>query len=177
MKNDLNSITRLSWILFTIGMILCWAPGFFGISWAAPKRLEGVKAGNCAACHEGEKVLPAGHVNTADLAGGDCKACHRTGPLALRGKIPLSHVHQQGGIGCAPCHGKTGTAKAPAQDQCATCHGSPDGLAKKTAKVKPENPHTSPHYGTSLDCNLCHHQHARSENFCAQCHDFKFVVP
>ncbi|MBW2098891.1 MAG: cytochrome c3 family protein [Deltaproteobacteria bacterium] len=32
------------------------------------------------------------------------------------------------------------------------------------------NPHNSPHYGADLDCNFCHHQHSKSENFCAQCH-------
>jgi cytochrome c oxidase cbb3-type subunit 3 len=38
------------------------------------------------------------------------------------------------------------------------------------APSPPPNPHTSPHYGTELDCNLCHRQHAKSENYCAQCH-------
>jgi uncharacterized paraquat-inducible protein A len=27
-------------------------------------------------------------------------------------------------------------------------------------------------------CNLCHHQHEKSENYCAQCHsNFDFKVP
>jgi len=48
---------------------------------------------------------------------------------------------------------------------------------QQEAGVKPSNPHTSPHYGMSLDCNLCHHQHAKSENYCSQCHKFDFKVP
>jgi hypothetical protein len=43
--------------------------------------------------------------------------------------------------------------------------------------TKPTNPHTSPHYGTDLDCNLCHHQHAASEDYCAYCHDYDFKTP
>ncbi len=35
-----------------------------------------------------------------------------------------------------------------------------------------EPPHTSPHYGTELDCTLCHKQHAKNENYCNQCHKF-----
>jgi hypothetical protein len=27
------------------------------------------------------------------------------------------------------------------------------------------------------DCNLCHHQHGRSEDDCAQCHQFECRVP
>ena len=50
---------------------------------------------------------------------------------------------------------------------CEMCHG----------KVKPHNPHTSPHYQDKLECTNCHLGHEKSENFCAQCHDFKFNVP
>jgi hypothetical protein len=28
-----------------------------------------------------------------------------------------------------------------------------------------------------LDCGLCHHQHSKSENFCSQCHGWKYLVP
>ena len=62
-------------------------------------------------------------------------------------------------------------------DKCVSCHGPTEGLAQKTKEIKPTNPHTSPHYGTELDCNLCHHQHTRSEDFCGQCHSFKFKTP
>lgn len=78
--------------------------------------------------------------------------------------------------------GKTAFIKAKTPEpvemsQCVTCHGATAKLAEKTKDIKPSNPHTSPHYGTDLDCNLCHHQHAKSENYCVQCHKFDFVVP
>ena len=60
---------------------------------------------------------------------------------------------------------------------CLVCHGSAAKVALKTQNTKPNNPHDSPHYGTQLDCNFCHRQHAKSEDYCAQCHKFNFVVP
>ena len=47
---------------------------------------------------------------------------------------------------------------------------------KKTAKVKPTNPHVSPHYGKDLECTNCHMGHMEPENFCNQCHQFDFKV-
>lgn len=57
--------------------------------------------------------------------------------------------------------------------------GAPIGalLTASTAGVKPTNPHNSPHYGKHADCNLCHHQHEKSENYCTQCHKFDFKLP
>lgn len=50
--------------------------------------------------------------------------------------------------------------------------------AVKTADIKPTDPHKNRHYNTEADCNLCHHQHGKSENFCLPCHDrFNFHVP
>ena len=144
---------------------------------AAPKLLPDAKAGDCAACHGKDKVLPDSHPDTKAMNWKGCQACHKEGRMALDGKMPGSHVHQLGGVNCAACHGKTGKPEALAMEKCVSCHGSTAKLAEKTAKVKPENPHTSPHYGTDLDCNLCHHQHARSENYCNQCHSFNFKVP
>jgi hypothetical protein len=81
------------------------------------------------------------------------------------------------GLDCTKCHGKTKKPEAATMEQCVACHGPAAKLAEKTQTVKPKNPHTSPHYGTELDCNLCHHQHAKSENYCNQCHQFDFKVP
>jgi hypothetical protein len=50
-------------------------------------------------------------------------------------------------------------------------------VSAATASVKPTNPHNSPHYGKNADCNLCHHQHEKSENYCTQCHKFDFKLP
>jgi hypothetical protein len=148
-----------------------------GSAEAAPKRIATAKAGDCAACHGAEKVLPADHKDTKAMTGADCLGCHeKTGPSSLRTKMPASHTHQFAGVNCAKCHGKTKKPEEVKMKQCVACHNT-DKLAEKTAGVKPKNPHESPHYGKTLDCNLCHHQHGKSENYCNQCHRFDFVVP
>lgn len=143
----------------------------------AAERLSSAKADNCAACHKGQKVLPADHVNTKAMTYRDCLNCHeKTGPQKLEGKLPSGHIHGLNGITCAKCHGKIKKPEEVEMKQCVMCHNA-DRMTSKTSGVKPANPHTSPHYGTSLDCNLCHHQHRKSENYCAQCHSFDFEVP
>lgn len=165
------------------GRIACLLIGLLGImifsqtGWAAPKLLPKAKGGDCQACHGDEKVLPPGHADSRSMSWEGCRACHREGNMSLKGKMPGSHRHLLSGVTCVQCHGNTSKPQNLSLDKCVSCHGSPDKLAAKTAKVKPENPHTSPHYGTTLDCNLCHHQHAKSENYCSQCHQFKFSVP
>ena len=146
------------------------------IAVAAPKKVPTAKGGDCAACHGQEKVFSPSHVDTKGMGYKDCLGCHdKAGPQKLAGKLPGSHLHQLNGITCAKCH-VTKAPEAVPMDTCVKCH-NPDRLVEKTAKVKPENPHTSPHYGNTLDCNACHHQHQKSENFCAQCHKFNFTVP
>jgi len=88
----------------------------------------------------------------------------------------LSGAHMLKGVGCAGCHADV---KAPEPVQATTCIGchNVDDVAAKSAAVKPTNPHTSPHYGKKSDCNLCHHQHEASENYCLSCHNFQFKVP
>ena len=158
-------------------LVVVFLVGTAGMTFAAPKRVATAKPGNCMACHGSEKVLPQGHEDTKAMTFEACKECHpKTGAPRLEGTMPGSHLHQLSGVTCVKCHGKTKKVEAVKMKQCATCH-NPDKLAERTEKVKPENPHTSPHYGTGLDCNVCHHQHAKSENFCSQCHKFDFVVP
>jgi hypothetical protein len=106
-----------------------------------------------------------------------CRACHTRDNMSLTGKFPGSHTHMLSGVNCVACHGKTKQPEEVAMEKCVACHGSTAKLAEKTKDVKPTNPHTSPHYGTELDCNLCHKQHAKSENYCAQCHKFDYKVP
>ena len=147
------------------------------VALAAPKRISTAKGGDCAACHGQEKVLSPSHADTKNMAYKDCLGCHdRKGPQKLTRKLPGSHTHQLTGIACTKCHEKGSKPEAVSMDKCVTCHNA-DKLAEKTAKVKPENPHTSPHYGNTLDCNACHHQHRKSEDFCGQCHKFDFAVP
>ena len=151
----MRSRTGATKIICFLGIVACCllqlTAAVQGVS-AAPKQVPGAKAGGCKACHQGDK-------------------------MALAGTMPGSHVHQLTGVNCVGCHGKTEKPEALEMDKCVACHGSTAKLAEKTAKVKPENPHTSPHYGTELDCNLCHRQHAKSENYCNQCHSFNFRVP
>ncbi|PKN71086.1 MAG: flavodoxin [Deltaproteobacteria bacterium HGW-Deltaproteobacteria-12] len=109
-----------------------------------------------------------------------CLVCHIPGEGnagTLKAKIPGSHLHALKGVKCEQCHGKVKKPEPVEMSKCIACHGATAKLAEKTAKIKPHNPHTSPHYGTELDCNLCHHQHTKSENYCAQCHKFNYIVP
>ncbi len=154
-------------------LLLCSA----GTTYAAPKRVANAKAGDCVVCHGQQAVLPPDHADTKAMTYKECLTCHeKGGPQRLEGKLPGSHFHQLSGVTCVKCHGKVKKPEAVKMKQCVTCH-DPDKLAEKTAQVKPQNPHSSPHYGTSLDCNVCHHQHGKSENFCSQCHKFDFIVP
>jgi len=144
-----------------------------GILWAEPKKMEGAAPGDCAVCHGSEKVLPAGHVDMKGMTGAACKGCHR-GATSLRGKMPLSHSHQLNRVTCAECHGMTKPAKPPEQKKCLSCHADYKKIVIETDKTLP-SPHDS-HMG-DLDCGLCHHQHSKSENFCSQCHGWKYLVP
>lgn len=149
-----------------------------GVLWAAPKLAPSkAKPGDCGACHVEQNVLPADHPDAKGLNWESCKACHNKESFNLTGKLPGSHVHQLSGVNCETCHGKTAKPEALEMARCVACHGSTAKLAEKTKNVKPTNPHTSPHYGTDLDCTLCHSQHGKSVDYCAQCHDFKFKTP
>jgi hypothetical protein len=89
----------------------------------------------------------------------------------------LGKLHASKGITCAQCHGKVKKPEVVSMEKCVSCHETKK-LAEKTANAKPRNPHENRHYGTEADCNLCHHQHKISENFCLPCHQrFDFVVP
>lgn len=157
--------------------------------YAAPKEKKAVaskaqtvevKAWDCSGCHKDKKVLPEKHVATKEMPYVGCLVCHIPGEGnagTLKSKIPGSHLHALKDVKCAQCHGQAKKPEPVEMSQCVACHGSTAKLAEKTKDVKPKNPHTSPHYGTDLDCNLCHHQHAKSENYCNQCHQFDFIVP
>jgi hypothetical protein len=175
-KHPHQKVTKAVAVLFSVMMAVVFSQAL----WAAPKldiSKAGVKGGDCSACHVQKKMLPDKHADTKTMNWEACKACHNKENLSLTGKLPGSHHHQLADVNCVKCHGKTKTPEALTMEQCVACHGSTAKLAEKTKDVKPTNPHTSPHYGTDLDCNLCHHQHAKSENYCAQCHKFDFKTP
>jgi len=163
------------------GLNRAWVLGWVALiafsAWAAPIRDPKAKPDDCAACHRSEKVLPTGHPSIRGLNMQGCVQCHAPkSRLDLAGKLPGFHLHQLNGVACSACHGKQRRASEVDQDKCASCHDRAT-LVRQTSAVTPKNPHTSPHYGAELDCNLCHHQHAKSENYCAQCHKFEFRVP
>jgi len=174
MKTHLHQKAAKSIFLFNIIMIFLFSQTL----WAAPKTTQSnAKAGDCAACHDKTKVLPEKHVDTKKMNWETCKTCHTKDKHNLAGKLPGSHFHQLSEVSCIDCHGKTATPEALIMEQCVACHGSTSKLAEKTKDVHPTNPHTSPHYGTELDCNLCHRQHTKSEIYCTQCHKkFNFKV-
>ena len=101
-------------------------------------------------------------------------------PLALaaaQAPAMTADLHKAKGVTCVDCHGK-GKKKTfvPAQ-RCLSCHGPAAGLVEKTAAVKPENPHASPHWGSNMECNVCHRQHEKTVNWCNHCHAYGFKVP
>lgn len=144
---------------------------------AAPVQNPKARPGDCVACHKAEKVLPAKHEATQDMKFKDCAECHEPKTEdTLSGKMSGAHLHRLNGVDCAKCHGTKGKPTEVAAAKCTSCHDTAK-LVAKTANVKPKNPHTSPHYGPDADCNICHHQHAKSEIYCNECHDFKYRVP
>lgn len=157
-------------------IILCCV-STFTFSAQEPQQLPQAKPSDCAACHTGKSPLPTNHVVTIGLAMADCLGCHaKAGDHSLAGKLPLSHVHQLQGVTCGKCHDDVNSPEPVAKGKCMSCHDM-EKVAATTAGVKPTNPHTSPHYGKKSDCNLCHHQHEKSENYCSQCHKFDFKLP
>ena len=174
MRHPYSQRVRTTVVLFSIIL----AAVISGSLWAAPKLVPSdARPGDCAACHTEGKVLSDTHPDTKEMNLAACKACHTRDNLDLTGKFPGSHTHYLAGVTCVACHGKTEKPEEVAMEKCVACHGSTAKLAEKTKNIKPTNPHTSPHYGTDLDCNLCHRQHAKSEDFCAQCHSFNFKTP
>lgn len=158
-------------VVLVIGLTSTFAQG------AKPKLLTTAKPSDCAACHGKVAPLPKAHPAVAGKKLSDCKTCHdKAGPLTLAGKLPLSHVHQLANVTCKACHANVKKPQPVNADKCLTCHTG-DAIVTATANVKPRNPHDSPHYGKESDCNLCHHQHEKSENYCATCHQFEFKLP
>jgi fumarate reductase flavoprotein subunit len=90
------------------------------------------------------------------------------------GNGPLADRHRGAGIECTSCHTEKPPAQAVESATCIACHGAYAALAAKTEKTHP-NPHAS-HQG-ELPCESCHHVHARSVDYCSQCHDFGYKVP
>ncbi|NTV74710.1 MAG: cytochrome c3 family protein [Holophaga sp.] len=86
-------------------------------------------------------------------------------------------LHKAKGVTCVDCHGNAKKKTFVAAQTCLRCHGPAEDLVKKTAAVKPENPHDSPHWGPAMECNICHRQHEKPVNWCNHCHAYGFKVP
>jgi len=120
--------------------------------------------------------------------GHDMKTTKTTTRLALLAALLLpltaaaegaplgAKAHEAKGVSCQDCHGK-GKKTFVEAERCLSCHGPAEQLAAKTAEVKPENPHHSPHWGPTMECNVCHRQHKATQNWCDHCHRFGFKVP
>lgn len=71
---------------------------------------------------------------------------------------------------CDTCHvGQTDPVQA-GQISCKGCHLGPDKVAQKTEALGKRNPHTSPHWGTTTPCWMCHKEHTADVNYCLTCH-------
>jgi len=154
-----------------------WCGIHYSTGYSEPKKVDNVRPGECAACHGDQRILPSGHVKTEEMTYKDCLVCHQkrgdaNKPGSLRGKLTISHLHGLAHIDCSECHGKERPIVAPEGQKCLDCHA--DYRTVPTDKEL-SNPHQS-HMG-DLDCLLCHHAHMKSENFCAQCHWWKYRVP
>ena len=91
--------------------------------------------------------------------------------------VMTADLHKDKGVGCEGCHGADETKTFVSAERCLSCHGGRADLVKKTAEVKPENPHDSPHWGSRMECNVCHRQHEKTVDWCSHCHAFSFKVP
>ena len=87
----------------------------------------------------------------------------------------LADRHVAKGLPCSACHKENPPAKRVKTEQCQMCHGQYEALAKKTAKMQPNNVHEN-HLG-DLDCRECHQGHKPDKLACDECHQFKFSMP
>ena len=88
--------------------------------------------------------------------------------------MPTSVKHKQD---CAMCH-KDGF-KPVQSETCRTCHADVN-KGDYLDKNNNANPHVSIHYlPETVDCNLCHREHGKSQNYCQACHadGLGFKVP
>ena len=148
-----------------------------GADASTPRRLMNAQPGDCAACHAGGKpVLPGDHAPTKTMKLDQCLACHPKEKTPVTDKMPSSHAHMLAGVSCKACHGEKPPYDKVEMKTCTACHATEKLAAAPARDHFLPNPHNS-HYGTEVECSLCHHQHKKSEYMCTQCHDFKNVTP
>ena len=79
----------------------------------------------------------------------------------------LRQSHNQ--LQCAECHIGQKNPAQPGLMSCETCHDT-ETTVERTAKFGKQNPHTSPHWGDSMPCWVCHKEHSQDEQYCLNCH-------
>lgn len=145
---------------------------------ARPVLKPDAAATDCAACHGSTQALPAAHKAVVGMKWTRCLECHeRHTEDSLAGRVSGSHAHQLAGVACKDCHGEGRPQADVDTARCLSCHESGDKVAARTAATKPRNPHNGVHYGSTLDCDMCHGMHRKSVDYCAECHRFGFQVP
>jgi len=86
----------------------------------------------------------------------------------------LADRHSTASIACEDCHKESPPGEQVPTTICNKCHGDLAKIAERAKKVIP-NPHES-HLG-NVKCELCHHAHKPSEDYCSNCHEFNYKVP
>jgi hypothetical protein len=86
----------------------------------------------------------------------------------------LADKHKIAGVSCEDCHKENPPKEQVPTPVCNRCHGNQEKIAEMSRNIVP-NPHDS-HLG-NLKCELCHHAHRPSENYCSTCHEFDYKVP
>jgi len=143
---------------------------FFSGHGKASTQAELVKSADpakCAECHGDDPVLPKGHPDTANMVLRECRDCHQDMGLSL------GHIHTLAGNDCETCHMEN-PAEAPTMEDCFACH---EDYAESENYLNPTLPKVHDSHMGDLACDLCHKIHGKSENFCAQCHDWNYIVP
>ncbi len=137
--------------------------------------------GNCASCHDGNHVIPAGALGKADdptpphpATTQDCGVCHNTASFA---DAIFDHTGRVNN--CAECHGDNGTGAVtkknighvPTTQDCSVCHVTGTfipavfdhtGIVNNCAQCHGDNAtaavtkKNSGHVSTTQDCSLCH---------------------
>lgn len=73
-------------------------------------------------------------------------------------------------LDCAACH-VDGATKPASASQCLTCHKRETFGSNYELENGEANPHVPLHYDRdTIDCMLCHREHAESVNYCSACH-------
>ena len=136
-----------------------------------------------------------------------CANCHPLEGYveSLQDPNLLVSLHAARGLLCSNCHERTLEQRLQetvsylrhdypdpipqlrvTQDACFACHehGSYAEIALRTTDLgitdgragnEPANPHQS-HF-PNLECSVCHRMHQDSQDYCAQCHTFGWMVP